>query len=111
MGAGISDKITLEWLIQNVKVVKDKHHNLLPSFKQIFTEIVDENIITYRDKLSKLDELQSILHPKIPIMEFVSSRKPDKGGSIRFNLNNKTKRSSNSNYKRIKNKSKKHKQV
>jgi hypothetical protein len=101
----------------NVKVVKDKHQNLIPDFKRIFTEIVDENIITYRDKLSKLDELQSILHPKIPIMEFVRSKPGNRqgansnGGSIRFNLNNKTKRSSNSNYKRIKNKSKKRKQV
>lgn len=118
-GAGIEDKLVLEWLIANLSIVMDKQRNLSENFKTMFAEIVNDYIRIYEDKLLKLRELQTILSPPVWIRELIYSRnrKDDytynpKGGSMRFNLHNKTKRSSNSKkYKRIRNKSKRTKHL
>jgi hypothetical protein len=78
----------------------------------MFIEIVNEYIEKYENKLIKLKELQTILSPPVLIKEFISTTKKVGAGWTRFNLNNKTKRSSNSKkYNCNRNKSNKHKQV
>lgn len=117
MGIGIRDEIVLEYLIDNVNIVRQKQQNLTPDFKKIFTEIVDDYIKIYQDKITKLQELSTILDPPVLISEFIRSR-PRNLDSLKIGAGTKRKRPNNTirvskskKYKRGYRKSKKSKRV
>jgi hypothetical protein len=114
-GKGIRDENVLEWLIDNVNIVRQKQQNLTPEFKKMFTEIVDDYIKIYQDKITKLQELSTILDPPVLISEFIRSRPPESlkigAGTKRKRPNNTIRVSKSKKYKRGYRKSKKSKRV